>query len=56
MTSMLLHTNWTPNGLANRIQEGELLLRELPADSDWVPIVSGRLNQLRLWLADLELT
>ena len=56
MTSMLLHTNSTPNGLANRIQEGELLLRELPADSDWVPIVSGRLHQLRLWLADLELT
>lgn len=56
MTSMLLHTNWTPNGLTNRIQEGELLLRELPADSDWVPIVSGRLHQLRLWLADLELT
>ena len=56
MTSTPLHTTWTPNGLANRIEEGEVLLRELPADSGWVPIVSGRLHQLRLWLADLELT
>ena len=33
MASILMHTDWTPNRLEQRIGEGEALLLELPGDS-----------------------
>jgi hypothetical protein len=54
MASILTRTNWTSHWLQSRIGEGEALLEELPVDSGWAPIVSGRLVELRNWLRQIE--